>query len=74
MNFGRRIRGAVESTAANARARRGYAPLPGGIDLLLTDACNLRCAYCPVSAELAAGRPAAMVDTASAIRFLESVA
>jgi molybdenum cofactor biosynthesis enzyme MoaA len=27
------------------RRQRGYAKLPWGIDLLLTDACNLRCSY-----------------------------
>jgi MoaA/NifB/PqqE/SkfB family radical SAM enzyme len=44
------------------------------VDLLLTDACNLHCKYCPVSANMAAGRPTVFVDTAKAIRFLESVA
>ena len=29
----------------------GYAKLPWGIDLLLTDACNLRCSYCPIWGE-----------------------
>ena len=62
--------------AAYRRLRRfaGFAPLPWGIDLLLTDACNLCCSYCPFTAELA-GRPARiMADTGKAIRFLESVA
>jgi MoaA/NifB/PqqE/SkfB family radical SAM enzyme len=52
----------------------GFAPLPGGIDLLLTDACNLRCRYCPVAADMAARRPTAFMDTAKAIRLLDSVA
>ncbi len=29
------------------RWHRGYAPPPSGADLLLTDACDLRCDYCP---------------------------
>ncbi len=52
----------------------GYAPLPWGIDLLLTDACNLRCTYCPITTDTMSGRPVTMIDTAKAIRFIESVA
>ena len=52
------------------RARAGYASPPSGIDLNLTNACNLRCAYCPVPA---AQRPAVMVDTEKAVRFLSAV-
>lgn len=55
------------------RAVAGYAPLPWGIDLLLTDACNLRCTYCPITTDMEIKRPAAYMDTAKAIRFLESV-
>jgi MoaA/NifB/PqqE/SkfB family radical SAM enzyme len=52
----------------------GYAPFPWGIDLLLTDACNLRCTYCPITTDMNVRRPSAVMDTAKAIRFLESVA
>jgi MoaA/NifB/PqqE/SkfB family radical SAM enzyme len=52
------------------RARTGYASPPSGIDLLLTNACNLRCSYCPVPR---AGRPAVMMDTAKALSFLSEV-
>lgn len=52
----------------------GYAPLPWGIDLLLTDACNLRCTYCPITTDMETKRPSAMMDTGKAIAFLESVA
>jgi len=51
----------------------GYAPLPWGIDLLLTDACNLRCTYCPITTDMTTRRPSAMMDTEKAIRFLDSV-
>src|SRR4029077_12018553 len=36
---------AVSARVRDFRAAAGYAPLPWGIDLLLTDACNLRCTY-----------------------------
>jgi len=52
----------------------GFAPLPWGIDLLLTDACNLRCAYCPITTDTSIGRVSAVMDTSKAIRFIESVA
>jgi MoaA/NifB/PqqE/SkfB family radical SAM enzyme len=52
----------------------GYAPLPWGIDLLLTDACNLRCTYCPITTDMNVLRPSAVMDTGKAIRFLQSVA
>ncbi len=51
----------------------GYAPLPWGIDLLLTDACNLRCTYCPITTDMNVLRPSAVMDTGKAIRFLGSV-
>lgn len=51
----------------------GYAPKPWGIDLLLTDACNLRCTYCPITTDMVTQRPSAMMDTGRAIRFLDSV-
>jgi MoaA/NifB/PqqE/SkfB family radical SAM enzyme len=74
MAISARIRSGFRSVARQARLLRGFAPLPGGIDLLLTDACNLRCKYCPVAADMAARRPTAFMDTARAIGFLESVA
>ena len=52
----------------------GRAPLPWGIDLLLTDACNLRCTYCPITTDMNVRRPSAVMDTARAVRFIESVA
>ena len=51
----------------------GYAPLPWGIDLLLTDACNLRCTYCPITTDANVRRPSAVMDTKKAIEFLQSV-
>ncbi|MCP4660220.1 MAG: radical SAM protein [bacterium] len=30
------------------RRREGYADPPSGIDLCITDACDLRCRYCPL--------------------------
>ena len=65
---------AVSARVRDFRAAAGYAPLPWGIDLLLTDACNLRCTYCPITTDTTTRRPSAMMDTAKAIRFLESVA
>jgi MoaA/NifB/PqqE/SkfB family radical SAM enzyme len=55
------------------RKLAGYAPMPWGIDLLLTDACNLRCTYCPITTDMVTRRPTAMMDTGKAIRFIESV-
>lgn len=52
----------------------GYAPLPWGIDLLLTDACNLRCTYCPITTDMLTLRPSAVMETHQALRLLESVA
>jgi Fe-coproporphyrin III synthase len=69
-----RIRTAVTTFAREARQSAGYAPLPSGIDLLLTDACNLHCAYCPITIDQTARRARTMIDTAKAIEFLESVA
>jgi MoaA/NifB/PqqE/SkfB family radical SAM enzyme len=74
VTIGRSIRGRLAGIASGARVRAGFAPLPGGIDLLLTDACNLHCRYCPVAANMAAGRRAVFMDTARAIEFLHSVA
>lgn len=48
--------------------------LPWGLDLLLTDSCNLRCRYCPVATEQLAHRTENFIDTARALRFLESIA
>jgi sulfatase maturation enzyme AslB (radical SAM superfamily) len=53
---------------------QGYAPLPWGIDLLLTDACNLRCTYCPITTDMLTLRRSAVMDTDKALRFLDSVA
>jgi MoaA/NifB/PqqE/SkfB family radical SAM enzyme len=64
---------AVTSHVRDLRAAAGYAPLPWGIDLLLTDACNLRCTYCPITTDMNILRPSAVMDTAKAIRFLDSV-
>lgn len=52
----------------------GYARLPWGIDLLLTDACNLRCTYCPITTDMVTQRPSAVMETAKAIAFMQSVA
>jgi MoaA/NifB/PqqE/SkfB family radical SAM enzyme len=57
----------------NLKRSVGYAPLPWGIDLLLTDACNLRCTYCPITTDMNILRPSAVMDTRKAIRFLDSV-
>lgn len=56
------------------RTLAGYAPLPWGIDLLLTDACNLRCTYCPITTDMKSRRPSAFMKTEKAITFLDSVA
>lgn len=63
-------RGVPHSVAGHAD---GFAPLPWGIDLLLTDACNLRCAYCPITTDMQSLRPTAVMDTDRALRFLGSV-
>lgn len=68
------LREAARNVRRKARTLAGYAPLPWGIDLLLTDACNLRCSYCPITTDMVTKRPSAMMDTGKAIRFLESVA
>jgi MoaA/NifB/PqqE/SkfB family radical SAM enzyme len=60
---------------ASCRRRLGYAAPPWGIDLLLTDACNLRCSYCPIWGENSAlPAPAAFMDLDGALRLIESVA
>jgi MoaA/NifB/PqqE/SkfB family radical SAM enzyme len=64
---------AVKTATRKVRAVGGYAPLPWGIDLLLTDACNLRCSYCPITTDMETKRPSAMMPTEKAIAFLESV-
>ena len=69
-----KARAAAGALKRRARTLAGYAPLPWGIDLLLTDACNLRCTYCPITTDMKTKRPSAMMDTGKAIRFLESVA
>jgi MoaA/NifB/PqqE/SkfB family radical SAM enzyme len=62
------------SVTSRMRAISGFAPLPWGIDLLLTDACNLRCTYCPITTDMETRRPSAMMDTGKALAFLDSVA
>jgi len=52
----------------------GYAPLPWGLDMLLTDACNLRCTYCPITTDMETLRPSAVVNTEKALAFIESIA
>jgi MoaA/NifB/PqqE/SkfB family radical SAM enzyme len=47
--------------------------MPAGIDHLLTDACNLRCSYCPITTDMTTRRPSAVMNTARAIAFLDSV-
>jgi MoaA/NifB/PqqE/SkfB family radical SAM enzyme len=57
------------------RRRRGHAALPWGIDLLLTDACNLRCSYCPIWGDDATvPAPAHFMDTGAALRLIGQVA
>jgi hypothetical protein len=68
------LRAAVTAPVRGLRAAAGYAPLPWGIDLLLTDACNLRCTYCPITTDMTMGRPSATMDTAKALRLIQSVA
>lgn len=64
----------IGSMLRSYRGRRGYADPPWGIDLIVTDACDLRCAYCPIwGDDAAAPHPPAFMDTASAIRLLEDV-
>jgi MoaA/NifB/PqqE/SkfB family radical SAM enzyme len=57
------------------RWRRGFSAPPWGIDLLLTDACNLRCSYCPIWGEDAVVpvKPH-MMDTEAAFGLIRSVA
>ncbi|HEX3527080.1 MAG TPA: radical SAM protein [Thermoanaerobaculia bacterium] len=65
----------TSATLASYRRRLGYAAPPWGIDLLLTDACNLRCTYCPIWGENSAlPAPAAFMDTGGALRLIDSVA
>ena len=64
---------ALRDRIRKLRALTGYAPLPWGIDLLLTDACNLRCTYCPITTDMNTRRPSAFMNTAKAIAFLDSV-
>lgn len=53
----------------------GFAAPPWGIDLLLTDACNLRCRYCPIWGEDSSlPAPPVLMDTEAALRLLDEVA
>lgn len=64
-----------ERPLRTVRHKRGYADPPWGIDFLLTDACNLRCSYCPIWGEDGVmPSPVAYMDTAAAFRFIEDVA
>jgi MoaA/NifB/PqqE/SkfB family radical SAM enzyme len=56
------------------RWKRGFSDPPWGIDLLLTDACNLRCTYCPIWGEDAVYKNPAMMATGAALGFLDDVA
>jgi len=65
----------VSRLVESYRRRRGYAALPWGIDLLLTDGCNLRCSYCPIWGDDAVvPAPANFMDTGAALRFIGEVA
>jgi MoaA/NifB/PqqE/SkfB family radical SAM enzyme len=70
MTAGEQLPEAVPTTEGESD---GYAPLPWGIDLLLTDACNLRCTYCPITTDQAARVARTFVNTADAVKFLDSV-
>ena len=62
----------MTTLATSLRRWGGYAPAPGGIDLLLTDACNLRCTYCPIWGENAtypAAGAARFMETGAALRL-----
>jgi MoaA/NifB/PqqE/SkfB family radical SAM enzyme len=74
MKVSARVLSAAAGLRKRARTLAGYAPLPWGIDLLLTDACNLRCTYCPITTDMKTKRPSAMMDAGRAIAFMESVA
>jgi MoaA/NifB/PqqE/SkfB family radical SAM enzyme len=62
----------------NSRSRwlDGYASAPPwGIDLLLTNACNLRCSYCPIWGDDAVvPSPSAMMPFEKAIDLIDDVA
>lgn len=58
---------------ASYRRWRGYSSPPGGIDLLLTDACNLRCSYCPIWGDDAVLSAASMMETAPTLRLIDEV-
>jgi sulfatase maturation enzyme AslB (radical SAM superfamily) len=66
----------MKSGPINAlRKWRGYSSPPWGIDLLLTDGCNLRCSYCPIWGENASvPSPPNLMDTDAALRLIDSVA
>lgn len=74
MTIATRLSSAAKAALRTSRAWAGYAPKPWGIDLLLTDACNLRCTYCPITTDMVTKRPSAVMPTERAISFLESVA
>jgi MoaA/NifB/PqqE/SkfB family radical SAM enzyme len=69
------IRYLLNRPVESVRWRRGYAAPPWGIDFLLTDACNLRCSYCPIWGDDGVmPSPVAFMDTGAALRFVEDVA
>lgn len=45
----------------------GYAPLPWGVDMLLTDACNLRCTYCPITTKKRLGSASPLIEIYSTV-------
>lgn len=60
---------------AAVRQRLGYAEPPWGLDLLITDACNLRCSYCPMWGERAPVlRKPTLMGVEDAERVLDGVA
>jgi MoaA/NifB/PqqE/SkfB family radical SAM enzyme len=66
----------MTTLATSLRRWGGYAPTPGGIDLLLTDACNLRCSYCPIWGENATypmAGAARFMETGAALRLIDEV-
>jgi len=42
--------------------------------MLLTDACNLRCSYCPITTDMVTKRTSAVMNTERAIAFIDSIA
>ncbi len=69
--------GTLRRFAERVSWQRGYCAPPSGVDLLLTDACNLRCEYCPRWGRrgVMLGRePAGFMDTGSALALVDQLA